>query len=79
MLRGLIALLILGNLLALGAIRGFFGPLPASGALDHKQLSRQIHPEGLSVRAIRPSESVDVPIVGGPVADPSIQATTLTQ
>ncbi|NIE66776.1 hypothetical protein [Burkholderia sp. Ax-1719] len=79
MLRGLIALLILGNLLALGAIRGFFGPPPASGTLDRKQLSRQIHPEGLSVRAIRPSESVDVPIVGGPVADPSIQATTLTQ
>ncbi|WP_321840905.1 hypothetical protein [Paraburkholderia bannensis] len=79
MLRGLIALLILANLCALGAIRGFFGPLPASGTLDHKQLGRQIHPEGLSVRAIKPSESVDVPIVGGPVADPAIQSTTLTQ
>ncbi|POR56314.1 hypothetical protein B0G62_101712 [Paraburkholderia eburnea] len=79
MLRGLIAILILANLFALGAIRGLFGPLPASGTLDRKQLSRQIHPEGLIVRAIKPSESADVPIVGGPVADPAIQSTTLTQ
>lgn len=79
MLRGLVVMLILANLVALAAIRGFFGPPPASGALDRKQLSRQIHPEGLSVRAIKASESVDVPIVGGPVADPAIQSTTLTQ
>ncbi|MBN3855412.1 MULTISPECIES: hypothetical protein [unclassified Paraburkholderia] len=79
MLRGLIAILILANLLALGAVRGLFGPTPASGTLDRKQLSRQIHPENLSVRPIKPSESVDVPIVGGPVADPAIQSTTLTQ
>ncbi|WP_322043830.1 hypothetical protein [Paraburkholderia sp. J67] len=79
MLRGLIAILILANLLALGAIRGLFGPLPASGTLERKHLNRQIHPEGLGVRAIRPSESVDVPVVGGPVVDPAIQSSTLTQ
>jgi hypothetical protein len=79
MLRWLIAILILANLLAFGAVRGLFGPAPASGATSRNQLNRQIHPEGLTVRAIRPSESVDVPVVGGPVADPAIQASTLAQ
>jgi hypothetical protein len=79
MLRWLIAILILANLLAFGAVRGLFGPTPASGATSRSQLNRQMNPEGLSVRPIRPSESVDVPVVGGPVADPAIQSTTLTQ
>ncbi|QBQ96027.1 hypothetical protein [Paraburkholderia pallida] len=79
MLRGLIAILILANLLAFGAIRGLFGPAPLTGTNGHKQLNRQIHPEGLMVRPIKPSESVDVPVVGGPVADPAIQASTLAQ
>ncbi|CAM2147936.1 MULTISPECIES: hypothetical protein [Paraburkholderia] len=79
MLRWLIAILILANLLAFAAIRGLFGPTPASGSLERQHLNRQIHPEGLTVRPIKPSESVDVPVVGGPVADPAIQASTLAQ
>jgi hypothetical protein len=79
MLRWLIAILILANLLAFGAIRGVFGPTPASGARDSRPLTRQIHPERLSVRPILPSESIDVPVVGGPVALPAVQTTTLTQ
>ncbi|MDR3096956.1 MAG: hypothetical protein LBV73_07765 [Paraburkholderia sp.] len=79
MLRWLIALLILANLLAFGAIRGLFGPAPLTDSGSHQQLNRQIHPEGLTVRPIKPSESVDVPVVGGPVADPAIQASALAQ
>jgi len=79
MLRWLIAILILANLLAFGAIRGLFGPAPLSGTGSDKQLNRQINPEGLTVRPIKASESVDVPVVGGPVANPAIQASALTQ
>ncbi|WP_322103697.1 hypothetical protein [Paraburkholderia sp. J41] len=79
MLRWLIAILILANLLAFAAISGVFGPTPASGNRETTHLSRQIHPERLRVRAILPSESADVPTVGGPVAQPAVQASALTQ
>ncbi|WP_027793338.1 hypothetical protein [Paraburkholderia acidipaludis] len=79
MLRWLLAILIIANLLAFGALRGVFGPTPASGLRDTQPLTRQIHPERLGVRPITASESVDVPVVGGPVADPAVQASTLAQ
>ncbi|WP_322010448.1 hypothetical protein [Paraburkholderia sp. J12] len=79
MLRWLIAILILANLVAFSAIRGVFGPTPASGSRDSLPLNRQIHPERLAVRPIPASESADVPVVGGPVADPAVQASALTQ
>jgi hypothetical protein len=79
MLRWVIALLILANLVAFAAVRGAFGTTPASGLRDSRPLTRQIHPERLTVRAIRPSESIDVPVVGGPVALPAVQAAPLTQ
>ncbi|MCG5077312.1 hypothetical protein [Paraburkholderia tagetis] len=79
MLRWLIAILILANVLAFGAVRGLFGPAPLTSTSGNKQLNRQIHPEGLTVRPIKASESVDVPVVGGPVAPPDVQASTLTQ
>jgi hypothetical protein len=79
MLRWVIPLLILANGAALAANLGAFGPTPASGSRDSAPLTRQIHPERLSVRAILPSESVDVPVVGGPVADPAIQTAPLAQ
>jgi hypothetical protein len=79
MLRWLLAILILANLLAFATLRGVFGPTPASGQRDTQPLNRQIHPERLGVRPIPASESVDVPVVGGPVADPAVQASTLAQ
>jgi hypothetical protein len=79
MLRWLLAILILANVLAFAALRGVFGTTPASGLRDTLPLTRQIHPERLGVRPIPASESVDVPVVGGPVADPAVQASTLTQ
>jgi hypothetical protein len=79
MLRWLIAILIVANLVAFAAIRGLLGPTPASGSRDSRPLTRQIHPERLAVRPIPASESVDVPVVGGPVADPAVQASTLSQ
>ncbi|CAB3784205.1 hypothetical protein LMG28688_01823 [Paraburkholderia caffeinitolerans] len=78
MLRWLIAILILANLLAFGAVRGLFGPAPLTSTSGNKQLNRQIHPEGLLVRPIKPSESVDVPVVGGPMADPAVKASELS-
>ncbi|MFP4905674.1 hypothetical protein ACLFKT_42580, partial [Paraburkholderia sp. BR14261] len=79
MLRWLIAILILANGLAFAAIGGVFGPTPSSGSRETQHLNRQIHPERLVVKPIRPSESADVPTVGGPVTEPSVQASTLTQ
>lgn len=79
MLRWLIAILILANLAAFAATRGAFGPTPASGSRESQHLNRQIHPERLTVRPIPASESIDVPVVGGPVAQPAVQASTLTQ
>ena len=79
MLRWLIAILILANLLAFAAIGGVFGPTPASGSRETQHLNRQIHPERLQVRPIRPSESADVATVGGPVAQPAVQASSLSQ
>lgn len=79
MLRWLIAILILANLAAFAAIYGVFGPTPASGSRETQHLSRQIHADRLTVRPISASESVDVPVVGGPVAEPAVQASTLAQ
>jgi hypothetical protein len=79
MLRWLIAILILANLLAFAAIGGIFGPTPSSGSRETQHLNRQIHPERLVVRAITPSESADLPTVGGPVAQPAVQASSLAQ
>ena len=79
MLRWVIPLLILGNGAAAAANLGVFGPTPASGLRDGTPLTRQIHPERLGVRPILASESVDVPVVGGPVAEPSVQTAPLTQ
>ncbi|WP_233861985.1 hypothetical protein [Paraburkholderia adhaesiva] len=79
MLRWVIPLLILANGAAAAANLGVFGPTPASGPRDSAPLARQIHPERLSVRPIVASESVDVPVVGGPVSDPAVQSTPLAQ
>jgi len=79
MLRWLLAILILANLAALAAVLGVFGPTPAAGSRTSQPLSQQIHPERLTVRAILPSESIDVPVVGGPVAQPDVQTQTLPQ
>ncbi|TAM00837.1 MAG: hypothetical protein EPN70_21085 [Paraburkholderia sp.] len=79
MLRWLIAILILANLAAFAAISGVFGPTPASGMRVSHPLNRQIHPERLTVRPILPSESVDVPLVGGPIAEPPVEASSLAQ
>lgn len=77
MLRWLIATLILANIAAFAAFSA--APTPASGRRDSAPLDRQIHPERLSVRPISPSESADVPVVGGPVATPDVQASALPQ
>lgn len=79
MLRWVITLLILANAAAFAANLGAFGPTPASGARDGQPLTRQIHPERLAVRPILASESLDAPVVGGPVAQPAVQAAPLTQ
>ncbi|RQH04690.1 hypothetical protein [Paraburkholderia dinghuensis] len=79
MLRWVIPLLILANSAAAAANAGVFGPTPASGLRDSAPLTRQIHPERLTVRPIVASESVDVPVVGGPVSDPAVQTAPLTQ
>jgi hypothetical protein len=79
MLRWLIVLLVIANLIAVAAISGVFGPPPTAGRHETQHLSRQIHPESLIVRPIPPSASVDVPTIGGPVAQPDVQAQPLTQ
>ena len=79
MLRWLIAFLLVANLVAFAAIYGVFGPTPASGTRETQHLGRQIHPERLIVRPILASESVDVPLIGGPVASPRVQSEPLSQ
>jgi len=79
MLRWLIAILILANLAALASVLGAFGPIPAAGSRSGDPLNRQVHPERLAVRAIPASESVDVPVVGGPVVLPDVQTSALPQ
>jgi hypothetical protein len=79
MLRWLIAFLFLANLAALAALYGVFGPPPAAGRHETQHLGRQIHPDRLIVRPIPPSASVEVPLIGGPVAAPGVQAQPLSQ
>ncbi|HEY1610403.1 MAG TPA: hypothetical protein VGG24_14140 [Paraburkholderia sp.] len=79
MLRWLIALLLVANLAAFAALCGVFGPPPGAGRRESGHLTRQIHPESLAVRPIPASESVEVPTVGGPVAQPDVQSQPLSQ
>jgi len=79
MLRWLIVLLLVANLAALAAIYGVFGPPPAAGLHESGHLSRQIHPERLAVRPIPASDSVEVPLIGGPDASPNVQSQPLSQ
>jgi hypothetical protein len=79
MLRWLIVLLLVANLAAAAAVFGAFGPPPAAGPRETGHLARQIHPELLLVHPIPPSASVDVPVVGGPVAPSDIQSQPLSQ
>jgi len=79
MLRWLIVLLLVANLAAFAALYGAFGPSPAAGRRETQHLGRQIHPERLAVRPIPPSASIDIPLVGGPVASPGVQTQPLSQ
>lgn len=79
MLRWLIVLLLVANLAALAAIYGVFGPPPGAGPRETGHLDRQIHPEGLLVRPIPPSASVDVPLIGGPEAPSDVRSKPLSQ
>lgn len=79
MLRWLIVFLLVANLAAFAAIYGVFGPPPAAGRHETQHLSRQIHPERLAVRPIPASASADIPTIGGPVAQPDVQAQPLSQ
>ncbi|HTH62387.1 MAG TPA: hypothetical protein VL689_19830 [Paraburkholderia sp.] len=79
MLRWLIVFLLVANLAAFAAIAGVFGPPPAAGRHEGGHLARQIHPERLLVRPIPPSASADLPTIGGPVAQPNVQAQPLSQ
>jgi hypothetical protein len=79
MLRWLIAALFVANLVVFAAVRGVFGPTPAAGAREPSHLSQQIQPDRLQVRPLNPAQTAPPPVVGAPVADPAIAASTLTQ
>jgi hypothetical protein len=79
MLRWLIALLLLGNLLAFVTLRGMFGLMPYAGAREPSHLNRQIHADILRVQAMSAAEAADLAVVGGPAPAPAIAASALAQ
>ncbi|WP_118181743.1 hypothetical protein [Paraburkholderia phosphatilytica] len=79
MLRWLIGILILANLVAFGAVRGAFGPLPSSGPREPAHLNRQVRPEMLRVEPLSSADAADQAVVGGPAPSPVVRASTLGQ
>ncbi|SMG33078.1 hypothetical protein [Paraburkholderia susongensis] len=79
MLRWPIVILILANVLAFVAVRGAFGPAPTASGREPNHLSRQVHPEWLTVRPVSAADAADQPIVGGPAPEAPISASALPQ
>lgn len=79
MLRWLIAVLVLANLLMFTVARGVFGPLPSAGGREPHHLLQQVRPETLSTRPLRPEDSADQPVVGGPAPAAPVRSAPLSQ
>jgi hypothetical protein len=79
MLRWLIAVLFLANLLAFVMVRGVFGPTPAAGEREPSHLKNQVRPQALQVQSISATQTDPPAVVGGPVREPGVAASALTQ
>jgi len=79
MLRGLIAILILANVLAFATSLGAFGPVPIASSREPNHLNRQIHPESLQVRPVSAADAADQAVVGGPAPQAPISTSALPQ
>ncbi|WJF90073.1 hypothetical protein QS306_13405 [Paraburkholderia bonniea] len=78
MLRWLIVILLLANLGAFAAVRGAFGPLPSASPRETQQLNRQIHPDWLRVQALSAAEAADQVVVGSPMPEAPVAASTVS-
>lgn len=62
-------------MLAFVVARGVFGPLPAAGPREPGVLARQVRPDALRVTPL--ARATDQPVIGGPIAPPSVTAEPL--